>query len=168
MILRIKKELYKDENDFVIESGEFYATVVKFIKSYAIYNNQDEQICQIEFKELLAKVIVAESAAINIVRRGQSYIIDKAFIDDESITNPSTKKENKSKYFIYGKPLEYKYDIYEQTVGAKRPELAATVINDINDNQFYKIRISGGSNMLKLLAISLAIAKLNSDPESNY
>ncbi|HHU43970.1 MAG: hypothetical protein QM214_01220 [Bacillota bacterium] len=168
MVFRIKKELFKDVDDFVIREGDFYFSVAKFIKSYAIYNKQGAQIAQVEFKELKAKIIIAESGTFTVVRQGDGYSIEKAYIEKNGVLDKDAKRQNKSVFSIFGKPTKYNYDIYEMSPTDKNPKVVANIIDDIDDNKYYKIRITGGSNILKLILISLAIAKLNIDPESRY
>lgn len=173
MIYHIRKNIYKFGEDFVIKpiGGEFLFKVTSIKKGYYLYDKNGLQVGQITFEKGKASIVAPESSAIIVYKNDYSYSIDSKQIDDENPKEQIDKtcfKENKVINMIFGTPNSYKYDIYEKSEGKKQPEIVANIIPDVSDNNFYKIRINGGENILKLIMVILAIDKLNSDPNNRY
>lgn len=175
MIFSIKKALFNEIKDYRIKPnhGVFEVRVAKLTKGYYLYDKNGVQVGQIVFSKGNAKIVVPDSSAIDIVLIDEKnrYMITDGICsleDEKSIEKVEEKKENLYEYMIYGKPEEYRFDIYEKKKGEKLPRVSANIINDISNNAFYKVRIVDTDNLLKTLMICLAIDKLNLDPESNF
>lgn len=166
MIFRVKKALFREVDDYAITADSFFVKVAKLIKGYYLYGRDGGQVGQIIFERGKATAVVAEGASVCVLRSAEGYAISDC-IQEDAETNLNTGLRKQSpEYMIYGQTAEYRYDIYEKTCSAKKPLLAANVINDLQAPGYYKVRILEGSNILKLIMIALAIDKLNLDPES--
>lgn len=172
MIFNIKKALFNEVEDYLIKpiEGNFEVRVAKLKKGYYLYDTIGGQVGQIMFEKGTAKIVAPDSPSIVVSISSSAtneYIVyDGIFEDTKSVKNTSFKKVNTSEYMIYGKAKDYKYDIYEKKKDNKMPIVSANVINDMNSNDIYKIRILDAKNILKTLMICLAIDKLNLDPNS--
>lgn len=172
MIFRLKKELFREINDYIIypENKSFLIKVAKFKKGFYLYNNFGEQIGQIIFKKSSATITAPDSAALTLIRNvDKSFAIVEPFFDEsdkKSITDKDERRRLTSEYMIYGNALGYNYDIYEKKGNQKLPQVVGVVINDTFDKQYYKLRINDAGNALKVIMIALAVDKLNLDPES--
>lgn len=165
MIFRVKKALFREIDDYAISADGFFVKAAKLLKGYYLYGKDGGQVGQIIFEKAKATVVVAEGASLCVLRGAEGYTVCDCKPDEDTNLNAGLHKQS-PEYMIYGQTTEYRYDIYEKTSSAKKPLLAASVINDLQSPGYYKVRIIGGSNILKLIMMALAIDKLNLDPES--
>lgn len=174
MIFRLKKALYKEIEDYIIypENKAFLIKVAKFKKGFYLYSNAGQQIGQIIFKKSSATITAADSASMSLIRNiDESFaIVEPNFeeVDKKSITEKQARRKLNSEYMIYGNVDNYNYDIYEKKADQKMPYIVGTVINDIQDKNYYKLKVGGAANILKVIMICIAIDKLKLDPESKY
>lgn len=174
MIFKLKKALFKEINDYMVHSNDdsLKIKVAKLKKGYYLYNTKGVQVGQITFYKGKAIIVAPESASLTIIRNvDNSYaVMDTETADEElkEIKNKQMRKKSFSEYMIYGNAESYNYDIYEKQKNIKTPKIVANVINDIYNSSFYKVRILGGSNLLKIIMLCLVIDKLNLDKENKY
>lgn len=165
MIFKVKKALYREVEDYAITADGFFVKAAKLIKGYYLYGRDGGQVGQIIFERGKATVVVAEGASVCVLRGAEGYTVCDCKAEEDTNLNAGLRKQS-PEYMIYGQTTQYRYDIYEKTSSSKKPLLAASVINDLQAPGYYKVRILGGSNILKLIMLALAIDKLNLDPES--
>ena len=172
MVFNLKKNLYKSD-DFLIKAvgGDFFFRISMFKKGFYLYNTAGEQVGQILFEKNKAIIVASESssAVVFINELGKIFIEkNSSFADKKFMPDRKLEKIHTQNNFIFGMPQDYKYDIYEKEMGDKTPDIVANIIPNIYNKDYYKVKINGGKNILKLIMIIIAVDKLCKDPYGKY
>lgn len=162
MILEFNKDLRLMGADFPIkdESGEIFCKL-DFIKGGILLNNKSGKlIAQILSGKEDARISIADSPSLSISR---SYDVSYSVFEEEDADISKKSMPKNEKYFTYGLPNIYQYDLYLSIEEKKYPECVASVISHPWNEEFFKVKIYDGFNRLKVLSIILTFALINMD-----
>lgn len=169
MIYKIKKQMYKESEDFAVRSeiGEVVCIIKPFLVNnaavgYYIYNRSGEGIAQLTFEGTAAKIAIARKngkfpGAITLEKRGpEAFGFSTNAMSKEDESYASKIKGGKTEaYSIWGKTANYSFDVY---CGSK---ICANVVPVLGDEAVYQFKMGESGNFLVALMICLATERLN-------
>lgn len=163
MIFSIKKALYKEKVDFCITPvGEAFKIFVTSVRGgYYLFNEHKEQIGQLIFNGNDVELCASDSSAIILTRTTDGFEVkNRRFSPDEEkeVEAKDKQRTRPAKFFITGDFYDYFFTVYEKV--KKIPDVVARIIPDAADESYYRVRIEGGSNTLKILMIIIAIDRI--------
>lgn len=170
MIFTVKKALYKERVDFCITpvGGKFKIFISPIKGGYYLFNEWKEHIGQLIFNPFGAELSAPDTTTLVLSRTADGFEVkNKCFSpEDRSEVIASDKLRNKpAAYFFQGDCKSYNYTVYEKV--KKIAEVAARVIPDVTDESSYRFRIEGGSNVLKIIMIIIAIDRIVQEETDN-
>jgi len=159
MIFELTKNLAYLGGDFVLRDENLISFCkIDFIKDGLILtNNNGNLIAQLLINKNSITAAIADGPSVVINR---DYEITPAIFDKDAdnIDDTAQSRIETAKFFYFGKPNLFQYDLYIQEQDSAKPYLAAEIINHPWKEQLFKVRISDKSNKVKTLAIVLSFA----------
>lgn len=163
MILTLPKKFnYAVADIFVPEDNPLFK-ITLIVGGILLYNISGVLIAQIFVKDNVATAAVADGASLKIEKNIDGYQISQITLpsaEKNKITRPASERVLKSEYILFGKPNLGRYQLFEKKPQQIKPLVAATVITAPLSENYLKIKIEEGSNILRLLSIILSIALL--------
>jgi hypothetical protein len=162
MVYKLNKGLFLggEEPTLRDEAGRELFSVTKEKDGAAILNPKGHLIAQITMKKGTATVVLADSAPLLISPAGNSFSIGPAPVDaTEDIRDDRFHRVPSVEYILFGAPRAFRYTLYERRLRDFRPNLVASITEDIADQNAFKVRTEGG-NTVKILLLVMAVAML--------
>jgi|AGTN01.2.fsa_nt_gi hypothetical protein len=161
MILKLKKEFYRDAGDYAVkpERGEAIMKIASLPGGYYAYNKAGEQIGQVSFGGGFAQVSIGRkkggSAALSVVNDGGKLKFLPYEAEKEDLRYLEGIEPGPAvKTTIWGDPKNYNYDLYEGNAKV------ASFVPSTTDPDFYLLKWGESGNILKIILISLAVEGL--------
>lgn len=124
-------------------------------------SSEGKQVGQIALKDDKAIVTVANADSLVVKKVGSNYVVENKMLTPEEKNDIAYKDKGRyrpSTYIIHGNVKGYNYIIFEKS--GKLPETAVQVIPDYAEEEYFRFRIVGGTNVLKLVLIIISLDSL--------
>lgn len=165
MIFKLPKRISQYPDDFAVRTpiNELLCKIAKFSSGLYLYNKVGDQIAQAMFEDNVGYLSVSSSqpafpGSVKMVFAGPGkfvFPIGEISKEDEKLLANLKGKRNVPILSLRGDPLQYSYDIYDGNFAF------ANVVPSSTEQDFYSVRVNGGSNVLLTILIALGIDYYN-------